>query len=79
MEAIKQIVRVSKNHEIKVKVPSYISENEVVEMILIIKKKPDRFKQKIRKLKGAMKDKLFLNDLTDISEDFKIVDLQRWE
>ena len=79
MEAIKQIIRVSKDHEIKVKIPSYIPENEIVEMILIIKKRPNSYNQKIRKLKKAMKDELFLNDLRDISENFKIVDLQRWE
>ncbi|MEW6095593.1 MAG: hypothetical protein AB1567_03580 [bacterium] len=46
MEAIKQILRVSKDHEIKVKIPSYIPENGIVEMILIIKKRPDGFNQK---------------------------------
>ncbi len=79
MEAIKQIVRVSKDHAIKVKVPSYIPENETVEMILIIKKRTDGFNQKIRELKRAVKDELFLNDIRNISEDFKIADLQKWE
>ncbi len=79
MEAIKQILRVTKDHKIRAKVPSYIPENEIVEMILIVKKKPDSFNQKIRELKGAMKDNFFLNDLRDISEDFKTVDIQSWE
>ena len=79
MEAIKQVVRVSKDHEIRVKVPSYIPENEVVEMILIIQKRPDSFNQKIRELKESMRGEPFLNDIKDISEDFKIVDLQVWE
>ncbi|MDI6735524.1 MAG: hypothetical protein QME42_04925 [bacterium] len=79
MEAIKQIVRVSKDHEIRTKVPAYIPENVIVEMILIVRKRPDTFNQKIMELKESMKDNLFLNDLKDISEDFKMVDLQRWE
>ena len=79
MEAIKQIVRVSKDHEIKIKVPQHIPENEIIEMILIVKEKPVAFNQKISELKEAMRDKLFLDDLSDVSEDFEIVDLQRWE
>ena len=78
MEAIKQIVRIPENHEIKIKVPSHIPENEVVETILIIKKMPRNFKQKIKELKEASKDESFLNDLKDISEDFKAVDLEGW-
>jgi hypothetical protein len=79
MEAIRQIVKVHKDHEIRVKVPSYIPENKILEMILIIKERPEDFKQKIRELKGAIKDKHFINDLKEMSEDFKMVDLQRWE
>jgi len=75
MEAIKKIVRVSKDHEIKIKIPQYIPENEIAEVILIIKKRPDNFKQKINELKEAMGDNLFLDDLKEISEDFKAVDL----
>jgi len=79
MEAIKQIVKIPKNHEIKIKVPPHIAEDEIVEVILIIKKSPDNFKQKIDELKEAMNDVHFLNDLREISEDFKAVDLEGWE
>jgi len=79
MDAIKQIVRVSKDREIRIKVPLYIPENEIAEVILIIRKKPDSFKQKISELKEAMRDDLFLDDLREISEDFKAVDLDGWE
>lgn len=79
MEAIKQIVMVSKDHEIKIKVPEYLSENEVLEVILIVKKKSDDFKHKIDNLKEAMMDKSFLDDLMDISEDFEKIDLEEWD
>ncbi|VVB87382.1 Uncharacterised protein [uncultured archaeon] len=79
MEAIKQIVRIPKNHEIKVKVPQEVPENEAVEVILIIKKRQDSFKEKIRELKKAAKDELFLEDLKEISEDFRSVDLEGLE
>ena len=38
MEAIKQIVRIPKNHEIRIKIPQDVPENEIMEVILIIKK-----------------------------------------
>ena len=79
MEAIKQIVKIPKDHEIRIKIPPYIPENEMVEVILIVKKSPDGLKQKINELKEAMKDDLFLNDLKEISGDFKAVDLEGWE
>jgi len=50
-------------------IPQYIPENEIAEVILIIKKRPDNFKQKINELKEAMRADLFLGDLKEISED----------
>jgi len=46
---------------------------------LIFRKRPDNFKQKIKELKEAMKDNLFQEDLIDLEEDFKVVDLEGWE
>lgn len=79
MEAIKQIVRIPKNHEIRIKVPQEILEDEIAEVILIVKKRSDNFKQKIEELKEAMKDTSFLNDLSDISDDLKAIDLEGWK
>jgi len=78
MEALKQIVRIPKNHEIKIKVPEELPENETVEVILITKKQ-ESFKDKIRELKKAAKDNLFLEDLKEISEDFRAVDFEGLE
>ena len=78
MEAIKQIVRIPENHEIKIRIPQYVPENEIMEVILIIKKKPDSFKQKIEELKEAVRDNLFLEDLRTVSEDFKTADSEKW-
>jgi len=79
LEAVKQIVRIPKNHEIKIKVPQDVPETETIEVILIIKKRRDNFKQKIRELKKAVKDDLFLDDLKETSEDFRIIDLEGWK
>lgn len=76
MEAVRQIVKIPKDHEIKIKVPKYVPENEMIEVILIYKQKQDTFKQKIQEMKKAAKDSLFLADMKEISEDFRTVDLE---
>lgn len=30
-------------------------------------------------MKSAMKDSLFMNDLDEISEDFKVIDIAEWD
>ena len=79
MEAIKHMVRIPKNHEIRIKVPRNVPPNEVVEVILIVRKKTDSFEQKINELKEAKGDSRFKDDLRDASEDFKIVDTEGWD
>ena len=79
MEAIKQMVRIPKNHEIKIKVPLNVPSNEVAEVILIVRKRTDNFKQKINELKESKRDTRFKEDLRAASEDFEIVDLEGWE
>ena len=71
MEAIKQIVRIPEDHELRIKIPGSVPENEMMEVILISKKKQDNFNQKIRELKEAVEDNLFLDDLEEIGDDFR--------
>jgi len=78
LEAIRQIVKIPEDHEVKIKVPQYLLKGEIVEVILIIKKRANDFEQKISQLRDAMNDEVFLSDLKDISEDFKEVDLAGW-
>ena len=77
MEAIKKTIRIPKNHEITIKIPDHIPENQLAEVILLFKE--DSSSDKIAELKEAVKDKLFISDLKEISEDFEIVDLENWE
>jgi len=70
-EAIRQVVRIPEDHEIKIKVPQYLLKDEIVEVILIVRKRSNDFEQKISQLRDAMKDEIFLSDLKEISEDFK--------
>lgn len=42
MEAAKQFLKIPKNHEVKIKIPLSMPENEIVEVILILKKKQEK-------------------------------------
>ena len=79
MEAIRQVMRIPKEHEITIKVPDNIPDNETVEVILIFKGKRQNFKQKVKELKHAMNDSIFLNDMSEVSEDFNVVDSEELE
>lgn len=74
---MKQIIRVPKNHELKIKIPKYIPTNEIAEIVLRVKGKAQAlFKDKIDELKKSKNDKLFLEDLQNTLDDFKIVDVE---
>ncbi len=77
METIRQTLKVPKNHEVKIKIPDYVNENDSVEAIVIIGLEDN--KKKIDELKKAMNDKLFLEDINQIKKDFENVDLEDWD
>lgn len=71
MKAIKKIVRIGKEREIKIQIPPFVAENQLIEVILIIEEEETK---KIDELKQAMSDKLFLEDLREIEQDFQYID-----
>jgi hypothetical protein len=75
MEAIKQIIRTPKNHEINIKIPEKIPENELLEIILILRRNQD-YINKINELKDSSKDSLFMEDLDQVSRDFFHIDFE---
>lgn len=77
METVRQTIRVPKNHEIKIKIPENIKENDSVEIVLISGLEDK--KRGLEELKKAMEDKLFLEDLNEYMEDFKYVDAEGLE
>ncbi len=79
MEALKKIVRIPENHEVKIKIPQHIPQNKLVEIILILRKQPTGFERKIGELRDAMNDQIFLSDLGEVSEEFKHIDSEDWE
>jgi len=47
---------------------------------MILHMNSDDYNEKINEIKNAMKDELFLNDLKEIWDDFKSIDLEEgWE
>jgi hypothetical protein len=71
MEDIRQVVRVPRDHEVKIKVPEHIAENELMEVILLVKPGTRSFKNKIEELKNAVKDPMYLEDMKAINQDFE--------
>lgn len=76
MQAIKQITKVPKNHELCIKIPAHIPEEDVIEVILLIK---SNWENKIAKMKDAVKDPLFLQDMHETLKDFEALDTTGWE
>jgi hypothetical protein len=79
MEAIRQIVRTPSSHEVMIKVPDYIEENDLLEVILLVKNRKRSFNSKIMELKEAVKDPMYQEDLGKVADDFKYVDYEGWE
>ncbi len=76
MEAIKHIIRTPENHEVRIKIPDYVDVNETVEVVILLKSKSQHFDDKIKKLKSAMEDQNFLNDLDGIKKDLAGIDFK---
>ncbi len=79
MEAIRQVVRIPKNHEITIKVTEHIAEDELMEVILLVKKRKKRFKDKIEEMKEAVNDPMYIADMEAVNQDFEHIDLEGWE
>jgi len=79
MDALRQIVRIPSNHELKIKIPEHIAENELMEVILLIKSNKRSYGEKIIQLKEAAKDPMYLEDMNSANRDFEYTDLEEWE
>ena len=79
MEALRQKIRVPKNHEITIHVPSAINENELAEIVLFVNQPSQTYEEKIALMKEAMNDKDFVSEIKEVMEDFKYVDAEWFE
>ena len=79
MIALRQLKRVPSNHKIVIEIPENIAENQMMEVILLLKEPPKiSHAEKIALLKESQHDPLFLADLQAVSDDFSAVDNERW-
>ena len=79
MDAIRQIVRIPSDHELKIKVPKHIAVNELMEVILLVKSKRRSFGDKMNLMKEAVKDPMYLADMEAVNKDFEYADSEGWE
>lgn len=79
MEAVKQILKIPKNHELKIKIPKSIPEDSSVEVIIIIENDTNDHYRRISLLKEAAKDPLYMKDLKGSLEEFREIDIEGWE
>ena len=79
MEAIRRTMKVPVNRELRITLPDHVSENQNVEVILLIGTEDNEKQRKIAMMKEAMSDQLFLDDLKEVSEDFAHLDTEDWE
>ena len=77
MEAIRQRVKIPKSREIIIKIPQYIPDNEIAEVILLLNRETKQ--SKISRLKKAVNDPVFMNDMNELAEDFEEIDKAGWE
>jgi hypothetical protein len=78
MQTVKQILKVPENHELRIKLPSNIPKNEIIEIVIIYNKQK-RFQEKLESFKDLDKDKLFQEDLDEIANSFSETDKEGWE
>jgi hypothetical protein len=79
MEAVKQIIKIPKNHELRIKVPQSIPEDSSAEVIIIVDNNTKDYNKQINLLKEAVKDPLYLNDLKNTLEEFSATECERLE
>lgn len=79
MEAIRQIIRIPRSHEVKIKIPDYIEEDELMEVLMLVKTGKRSYKDKILDLQEAVNDPDFIEELETVGRDFENVDMEGWE
>lgn len=79
MKSIKQRIRIPHNHEIRIKIPEDVPENEEVEVTVTMKETQEEFHRKLKLLEEAVKDPMYLNDCKATMDDFSEADREHWE
>ncbi|MCX7047444.1 MAG: hypothetical protein NTX50_18420 [Candidatus Sumerlaeota bacterium] len=73
MEAIRKVIRIPANRRLVIELPKNIAVSQAAEVIVILPEKVNDRARKIKQMAACAKDKLFQDDLKEISEDFAAI------
>ncbi len=77
MEALRKVFKIPKNHKLTIDLPDNIDENQLIEVILIMRSDNSRI-SKIEDIKNAVKDKTYIEDMNEVLNDYQNVDMADW-
>lgn len=77
MEALRKVFKIPKNHKLTIDLPDNIDENQLIEVILIMRSDNSRI-SKIEDIKNAVKDKTYIKDMNEVLNDYQNVDMADW-
>lgn len=78
MEAIRKVYRIPKDHKLTIDLPDNIDENQLVEIILIMKNDDETRKSKIEDIKNAVNDQSYIDDMNEVLNDYNDIDMMDW-
>ena len=79
MIALRQFKRVPNDHRLVIEVPESIEENQLMEVILLCKDLRQNDKtNKIEQLKHSQTDRIFIDDMKLVNDDFRQLDNEAW-
>ncbi|ABO35779.1 hypothetical protein MmarC5_1482 [Methanococcus maripaludis C5] len=73
-----QKIRIPRNHRVTIEIPEFLKENEEIEIVITANPSELTLSQKLELMKMAAKDKMYLNDISEINEEYKYVDSTGW-
>jgi hypothetical protein len=78
MEAIKHLVKVPINRELKIQLPATAVADSDAEVIVLFRSQANATKEeKYALMREAVKDEMFLADLSEVMDDFQYADFER--
>lgn len=73
MNTLKKTLRIPKDRELRIKLPESFDINRKV-VIVINEEGTNDFEERINSIKEAVNDKLFMEDLNEVMDDYKFID-----
>jgi hypothetical protein len=80
MEAIKHLIKVPMNRELKIQLPATAVADSDAEVIVLFRSQAKTTKEeKYAFMREAIKDEMFLADLKEVMDDFQHADFERMD